>query len=370
MLKVCHLTSVHPRYDTRIFYKECISLANRGYIVNLVVADGRGDEHINKINIYDVGKPRNRMDRLFNVTGRVFSKAKLLNADIYHLHDPELIPFGLKLKRLGKKVIFDAHEDFPKQILAKPYIYRPLKWVLSKVIHVYEAWACKQMSAVITATPYIKNKFLDINSVTIDVNNFPIINELTTSENNLKKRKNKICYIGGLTAIRGIKEIVKSLAYVKHDILLQLAGSFTESKIKDEVTNYSEWGKVNELGWLDREGVKNTLNSSIAGLVTLHPTINYLDALPVKMFEYMCAGIPVIASDFPVWRKIIEGNNCGICINPKDPQSIAKAIDSLVENPLLAEQMGKNGQKAVHDFYNWNNEEDKLYKLYDSLINE
>ena len=128
------------------------------------------------------------------------------------------------------------------------------------------------------------------------------------------------------------------------------------------------WKNVDYLGWMDREGVKAALNESMIGLVTLHPIINYLDALPVKMFEYMAAGLPVIASNFPLWKKIIEGNQCGLCVAPLDPQAIADAIDYLLVHPEEAERMGRNGQKAVQERYNWGLEELKLTSLYDSLI--
>ncbi len=97
---------------------------------------------------------------------------------------------------------------------------------------------------------------------------------------------------------------------------------------------------------------------------------NHVDAQPNKMFEYMSAGIPVIASDFPLWREIIEGCGCGICVDPLDPKKIAEAIDYLVDNPEIARRMGENGRKAVYDRYNWDVEEKKLLALYDSLLRE
>lgn len=128
------------------------------------------------------------------------------------------------------------------------------------------------------------------------------------------------------------------------------------------------WAVVNELGFVDRKGVRDVLGRSFAGLVTLHPVPNYLDALPVKMFEYMAAGIPVIASDFPLWREIIESSQCGVCVNPMKPEEIAQAVDRLVNNPAEARQLGENGRRAVLDRYNWAVEEKKLFQLYEYIL--
>ncbi len=361
---VSHLTSVHSRYDTRIFLKECRSLSSAGFRVSLVVADGNGDEVNDDVNIFDVGVSRGRLDRMFKTTQRVFEKARALDAVIYHLHDPELIPIGLKLKRLGKTVIFDAHEDVPKQMLGKPYLNRPAKWLLSKVFEAYEAWACKRLDAVITATPFIRDKFLAINPKSIDINNFPMLGELAAGTTDWAQKENQLCYVGGIGSIRGIKEIVQAMAFVEGGARLQLGGRFAEKNVEAEVRAYAGWHAVDELGWLDREGVRAVLNRSVAGLVTLHPVINYIDALPVKMFEYMSAGVPVIASYFPLWREIVEGNQCGLCVDPMKPESIAVAIDFLINNPEKAEQMGRNGQRAVQEKYNWDIEEAKLLKFY------
>ena len=128
------------------------------------------------------------------------------------------------------------------------------------------------------------------------------------------------------------------------------------------------WQRVNALGFLDRAGVRDVLGRSMAGLVTFHPAPNHIDAQPNKMFEYMSAGIPVIASDFPLWREIIAGNDCGLLVDPVNPAAIAEAIDTRVNNPDMAQRMGENGRRAVEARYNWGIEEQKLLAFYEQIL--
>lgn len=367
MGRVVHLTSAHPRDDIRVFLKECRSLVAHGHQVVLVVADGRGDEVRNGVTIADVGRSTGRLDRMLKATRRVFRKAIELDAEVYHLHDPELLPVGLKLKRRGKKVVFDAHEDVPKQILGKHYLHAWVRRILSWGFAHFERYACARFDGVVTATPYIRDKFLPINPCSVDVNNFPMIGELESAVS-WQDKADEVCYVGSIAQIRGVKELVRAMESTHTSARLILVGGFAEAQVEAEVLSYPGWGKVNALGVQDRLGVREVMGRSVAGVVTLHPVSNYLDALPIKMFEYMSAGIPVIASDFDLWRTIVQESQCGLCVDPMDPVAIASAIDHLVSHRDEAEKMGGNGRQAVLSRYNWAREEAKLIEFYDRLL--
>ena len=364
-MKICHLTSVHNRNDERILLKECKSLATAGYEVTLIVADGKPDEFFDNISIKSVKKLNSRVKRIMITPSLIYKKALSVNADVYHFHDPELIPIAVKLRMRGKKVIYDSHEDVEKQLLSKPYLNKAIGIIFSKIFAIYERRAVKKIDLILTATPHIRDKFKKISPNVVDINNYPIVGEFTITKND-NKRENSIAYVGGIAEIRGIREMIKALEYCKNDVRLKLAGNFNSENLHNEVIKYDGWKKVDELGYLDRRMVPKLLSQVRAGIVLYLPFPNHINAQPNKMFEYMSAGIPIIASNYPLWKKIIEHEQCGICIDPTDPVLIAETIDWVMEHPKDAEKMGNNGIEAIKK-YNWDIESKKLLEAYNSL---
>ncbi len=365
MNHICHITSVHSANDIRIFHKECKTLFNAGYAVTLVVQNEK-DEVIDGVRIMAVKTPKNRLERILKTTKQVYKRALECNADIYHFHDPELIPIGLKLKRKGKKVIYDVHEDVPRQILSKHWIPAPLRRIVSWGVEKTENYAAKRFDYIVTATPYIRDRFIKISKHTVDVNNYPLLSELHIPEVNWDNKEQVVCYVGGIGQIRGINEMVEAIGMTDHQLLL--AGKFASNSEREMVINKPGWKQVIELGHIDRTGVREVLAKSIAGLVLFHPEPNHINAQPNKMFEYMSAGLPVIASNFPLWKEIVEGNKCGICVDPLNVNEIADAMNWIFNNPYEAMKMGENGRRAVEDKYNWEQEAIKLRKIYEGLL--
>lgn len=365
-MKVVHLTSAHPRYDTRIFLKECRSLAVAGHQVSLVVADGLGKEERDGVRIYDAGIVKGRVNRIAFAARRVAQLALMLDADVYHLHDPELLLFALDIKAKGKRVIFDSHEDVGQDILTKPYLPGPVRALVSKTFTSFERYVCRRIDHVVAATSVIRDKFGQAGISATSIRNYPIVGEFEPVSDWSGKQR-QICYIGSIAEIRGIRELVAALALCEPPVRLQLAGEFGESGLREAVMADPGWRHVDELGQLSREQVGQVLARCMAGAVTLHPTQAYKDSLPIKMFEYMAAGIPVIASNFSTWIDIVEVEKCGVCVDPLDPSAIARSIVSLLGNLNIAKEMGSAGAVAVRSKFLWTKEAEALAKLYRTL---
>jgi hypothetical protein len=296
---------------------------------------------------------------------QVYRKALKIDADIYHYHDPELILIGLLLKLHGKRVIYDVHEDVPRQILSKDHIRILFRKPVSAFIEVIEAFSAKRFDGVVTATPFIDKRFIELGANSVNVNNYPIVSELSPPKNQWGAKEKAVCYVGGIARIRGAFEMLDAVGKTEYRLLL--AGNL-ETGLEQELRRMPGWSQVEPLGFIDRTGVRAVMVRSMAGLVLLYPVINYWDALPVKMFEYMSAGIPVIASNFPLWKEIVEGSECGMCVDPLNPKEIAWAIRWIIEHPADAMRMGENGRKAIQERFNWEKEAQKLLMLYRKMV--
>nr|WP_298996100.1 glycosyltransferase [uncultured Allomuricauda sp.] len=365
-LKICHFTSPHSRYDIRIFRKECTSLVTQDYNVNLVVADGGTDESAGKVTIHGVKKPKNKLVRVFITPFKILRKVLQLDADLYHFHDPELIIVGLVLRLRRKKVIYDIHEDLPRQLFVQKNRNRIKRKTMEFLLEKFENFGAKRFTALITATPHIGKRFKQINTNTVVVNNFPILNELSQKNTQVDKA-NEVCYVGGILKVRGILEMVKALEY--GDTMLNICGEFPSPELKEEAMELEGWSKVKHHGFSSREKVSEVMARSLAGLVLFQAYPNHINSQPNKLFEYMSASLPVIISNFEYWREITDKFNCGISVDPENPHEVAEAIKRIKDNSKEAEDMGKNARRAVEEVYNWGMEEKKLLELYASILN-
>ncbi|MEO1994589.1 MAG: glycosyltransferase, partial [Planctomycetaceae bacterium] len=202
----------------------------------------------------------------------------------------------------------------------------------------------------------------------IVVQNYPRVDEFSEPESlrPFQQRGQDVAYVGAISVERGIREMVDAMQHLadSRGARMIIAGEFSESDVKQAVQDKPGWKHVEHLGWCSRAQVHDVLNRSRVGLVTLHPTPSYLVSNPVKLYEYMAAGLPVVASDFPMWRQVVSQADCGILVDPFNPREIAEAVAWLLDNPVEAERMGRRGRQAIHNRLNWGHEVQKLLDLY------
>ncbi len=366
-MKVCHLSSVHQRNDTRIFFKECMTLQKNGYDTFWIVADGLGDEVKNGVSIIDVGSSTNRFSRIFSSTIKVFSRARKLNADIYHFHDPELAPICLLFRLMSKPVIFDVHENVAEQIKDKqwlsPTFARFLSFLfmlLNKVFtRFYNIIIAEYSYATLYENKKSKNKFEVIL-------NFPEVQFLEKFKN-IKRKGHEFFYIGVVSNDRGLEVILDALNILdskNFDFKMHFVGRLFDevdwvkyASIKDNVIFYGRKS-------LDEGYAIST--QCIAGLAVLKPIGNYVGSYPTKVFEYMAIGLPTITSNFALYKQIVEENKVGWCVDPYSPEDLAEIMISILESNSLEEV--SNFALSASEKYSWQTESVKLLNMYESIL--
>jgi glycosyltransferase involved in cell wall biosynthesis len=360
--KICHISSLHPAKDHRIYFKECVSLANNGFETHLILCNRSSSDEFG-VKVHNIQfKFTDRINRIKKALTYCLTKAVEIDADIYHLHDPELLLLAKQLKKRGKVVIYDAHEDVPIQMLNKAYIPKPLRKTAASIYRRFEARICKKIDACLVASPSMLPRF-ESYTKTVGIFNFPQwkrANEVSWSD-----REQAICYIGTLTENRGIYDILESIKDL--DLKFYLAGNWHDPAFEKKCQKHPAWNKVEFLGYIDQEKIYEILGKVKAGLSMLHPLPNYVLAYTGKMFEYMAAGVPVIISDFNLWTELLEQTNCGISCTPKDHLALKNAIQEILSNDKKAESYGLNGQSAAKANYSWESQEQKLVQLYQSF---
>lgn len=363
-VKVAHLTSAHPPWDTRIAFRECASLAAAGYDV-VLVAGGPTTQPLPKgVRLVSVRKPGGRLERMTRTVWDVFKAALRENADVYHFHDPELLFAGFALRAMGRKVVFDVHEDIPKDIADKEWIAPMLRSPVAFAARMALKTAEKAFSAIVTATPSIARSFTHRHTVV--VNNYPRLDELPPDVVPASAREDAVLYLGAITRLRCIEEMVRAMAQpgVPPQTRFLLAGLFEDSQLERESAHVPGWERVEYLGHCTRTQAKALLARARVGLLLYRAAANHEECVPNKLFEYLGAGLPVIIADTMQCRKIVEDNACGLVVDPLDVSAIARAVNWMIEHPDLAHEMGARGRRLVLERYQWSSEASKLTKLY------
>lgn len=368
-IKICHFTVTHRATDNRIFHNECKALVKEGFDVS-IIAPNADNEILENINIIGVKCNMHPISRVIIGSKKIYKKALEIDADIYHFHDIELFKYGVKLKKKGKKVIFDSHEDWLMYANDISWLPAFIKKQISKhILYLYKKHL-KIFDAVITVSPHILVKLKKYSNHVFMITNYPKYNpndEILFSKGDYLNRKNTLFYSGTVSNQEVILQAISKIPNIHYNI----AGTFFE-EYKEKLSKYPSWDRVNYLGYLSKIDLGKAFQKPTIAITLLHYNANVGFKQGTlgntKFFEYLKYGLPIICTDFEIWKEmIIDKYKCGICVNPNNIEEVQQAIQYLIDNKEIAYQMGQNGLKAFKEEFNWSSQEQNLLNIYKFL---
>jgi glycosyltransferase involved in cell wall biosynthesis len=371
-VKVVHFSSAHSPRDVRIFERECRALAESGYHVTYV-APSCGEAESADVGVKIVAVPRlpGRMRRFTITQFRVVREALREPAEIYHFHDPELIPVGLLFRLFGKQVVYDAHENLPQQALCSRALPARLCGVASRASAALERFAARRFSTIVAADDEIAARLRPYNSSVITLENYPALEDYVQIRHSDSSRftSGLIANFGGVSSRTCTRTIVESLALLPSELRphMLLGGRCINDDLRHELETLSGWSLSEYLGPTTRSRMLDELSRSALALVLFSNEPNHHHVRSNRLFEALAAGLPVVTSNFPQWHKLIDRIGCGITVNPGDPVAIAGAMKFLMLHPSEAEEMGRRGREAFMNELNWNKQKPRLLELYARL---
>ena len=363
---IVHLTTVHDPYDTRILRRECATLARQGGLeLRLLNAKGVRAQ-VDGVHIEPVDVARPRWGRMTVSAWKALRAARASGADLFHLHDPELLPVGLALKMSGRKVVYDCHENYAEKAKARGWIPRPLRGLLGGLYEFAVRRILPRLDGLVAATAGIAARLPARRSVV--VRNLPDLDAIRAGIAGTARQPGLVLYTGGLTPNRGIEQVVPGLVgHCDADWKLVIVGS-ADAGVRGRLQAQLADGRIDYRGRVDFGEVMRLMGSAAVGVVCNQARFDYQNALPNKLFEYMAAGLPVVCSDFPQWRELVETYRCGVLCDPGDPASIGRAVEALLKDPERARLMGLRGQAAVEESLSLEPEVRKLRELYEEIL--
>ena len=371
-MEITVLTSAHFRYDVRIYHKELVSLKKKYNSVKLIVLDGKGNEFTKDgIEIIDLNWKRKSVSRLNRFTLFQFWIVKHFRKgnNLIHFHDSECFLSMVILKVFFKQnFIYDIHENLVEDIKSKTYIPKLFRRFLSFGTRIVENYIVSKASGVITATPYLSSKFVGLNRNVESIINYPELEIFKNCSKYNSREKKNVVYVGVINEIRGVFEVMDSIDNFPRDLRFSVAGPFTSDKVRNTFFSHRNIERVDYLGVIGRSQIHELLNNSLCGVLTGYPVKNALDSLPIKLYEYLACGLPVVISDYPKWREFIESYKVGYTVDCFNTKEVSKRITEVITNREKSKQMSRSGRLLFETKFNWEDQEDKLFKFYENII--
>jgi glycosyltransferase involved in cell wall biosynthesis len=388
-MRICFLADKHDLFDDRIYWKMAVPLVQRGFEVHYLLVGENNEKGISNEGVnYEILKiktfSKNRYLNFFikrinpdNNYKSMLIKASLIKADIYHFHDLWINRIGKKLKNLSHSpvVFYDAREPYAedyKSYSKSKGVFKIGINLFAYFIDIWEKKCSKYYDLVISNEKVVRDNFRRVIGVSRAEVLFNYTDIYRDYENNsFENKKYDVIYCGGITEQRGVFKILESICLVKltiPNIKVLIIGKFASKELRENLEKYISKNNLNlnlELkSQVNYSEISKYYNQSRIGIVTLFPIKTFKICMPIKVFEYMAFGLPIVGSDFGPIKKFVEADNCGILVNPLDVRMISEAIIKLLRNKKLYSLYSDNGRKATLEKYKWEFEFERLLEFY------
>jgi glycosyltransferase involved in cell wall biosynthesis len=364
-IRLCHFTTAHRQLKSRSFHRECLPLAAAGMAVRYVAPmDIRGRrDGVDFVALRDHAS----LVRRFFAGPSLLRELLRQDASLYHFQDPELLPVAFALKLIfGKRVVYDAYEDFPSVAASKAAIPRVLRPLAAAIVGAAERLAACCFDGVMTADPLTLRRLgRSGKSRKLVFYNFPNLDFFPAPKPRAKRFD--VVYRGGLSERTGtfvLLDAMRLLAARSKPARLLLLGYFdddaAEKQVHERICELGLASRVEIRGRLDHEEMAEALSEARAGVSPLQPHPKFLKNIPVKLFEYWACGLPVVASDLPPIRPFFRNVIAGFLFRPGCAAELAARIGWLMDHPEAAARIGLAGRAAVVERFNNGGEVRKL----------
>ncbi len=370
--RVVHF-AVHPPEDSRIFRRECRTLADAGYDVTLITRYSRlhraPDGIYDGVRIKQVEPEETRLKEVTRTVWRVAKEVHRHDAEIYHFHDPELLLVGLSLRWKGKTVIYDSHENAAEQVSHVRWIAPALRGIIKPAFRSIESFVARRMNAIVAARDDVAERFAPLNQRVVTVGNYAELSDFPM-ESDIARDQTKVVNFGGINPGTCTTAVIEALALIPEEVQCKfiLGGLTFSEELLESLKQKPGWKSVEFLGKVEHKQVFHHLRSAAVAMILYSPEPNHYYIGSNRLFEAMAAGTPVITSNFPAFKKLVEGLECGLTVDPTQPAEIAKALEYLLTHPQEAAAMGRRGRRAFQELFNWEKERNKLLDLYVELV--
>lgn len=369
----CHLTTSHPPTDTRILLRECRSLADHGYDVELHVVTGSGPRPapvVGPVPVVLHSLPLGgRLVRLLLRPWFGLAVGLRTGRQVIHLHDPEMIVLAPLFVLAGRSVVYDVHEDVPRQIMAKDWLPGRARSIAAAAFERLENWCTARVSVVVAATDAIAERFELIHPLVFRVRNYASTDHFPPPVP-VEDRPYDACFVGVINAVRGAEQMLAIAERSGARVIIagpchppELSARFEAAAA---ITPSFEFR-----GPVPHHEAVRIMGDSKLGLLLFQPVPNNMEAQPNKLYEYLAAGTPVLGPNFPRFAEVIghgtADDGVGATIDPTSCDDAVTAVRALLDDPVRLAHLSARARHLFEERFSWETELKELVRAYEVL---